>query len=610
MTRESITLVPLFIWSLLTIRPPKTSPYGQSVDMWSLGAVLFHILCGEPPYMGRGDDKGSQMLRNIMTTDPDFGLLRKAGVSEEGIDFVGRLLNRDPSSRPDEQACFTHEWIANMADVDEYERDDDFLFPIGETGLSDIGEDLEDELDASQLSLYDKDGQGLGQVNELEDDAQVKRRRFDYPSLIPYPSLPNLASFNPVESIPESSRGRLFGEITASVRRSSGVFQASLGEFGEDGFSVHDFVSSSGESINDRNSVYSVVSLPQIPFGGSAPSLMGAENLVGQLNMNSSPKMDDPVLEEPIRLLSSEHMKGIGTSDDSDDDRLRVSLNEDTPKPDRFHRRTPLAVPETASECSSDDNFDIEGPELSDNELAVTIDAVTGRETTGAPETETGEKDYNGNDDDYNISADNLPSSHAAQIPPTPESVTGTPLNKARPLLGKLTTIPGSIFDLTLELENRMTSWGRGPQASICYPDRMDTRIPAYALEVTFWAPAIEARIAAGEDWKTVPDVMTILSTKARRCIWVNGVELHRGPQDGQGKLGFQYGKLYTNDIITVYEHKDKFLKFQCEFYHGDSARTRPENERGFIVRKVLMSKEDVNAKRLPIQRGSSESHK
>jgi hypothetical protein len=131
----------------------------------------------------------------------------------------------------------------------------------------------------------------------------------------------------------------------------------------------------------------------------------------------------------------------------------------------------------------------------------------------------------------------------------------------------------------------------------------MDTRIPAYALEVTFWAPAIEAQIAAGRNWMEVPGVMAILSTKTRKCIWVNDTELRRGSEGNGTREGFHFGKLYTGDIITVYKHRNKFLKFQCEFYHGDSARSRPEEEKGFVVRKVLMSKEGVAANRLPVRK-------
>ena len=62
---------------VLMFRPPKTSPYGQSVDMWSLGAVLFHLLKGLPRevHLDIEQDRGTrrQDLRTIndMATERD-----------------------------------------------------------------------------------------------------------------------------------------------------------------------------------------------------------------------------------------------------------------------------------------------------------------------------------------------------------------------------------------------------------------------------------------------------------------------------------------------------------------------------------------------------------
>ncbi|KAL5357393.1 kinase-like domain-containing protein [Aspergillus floccosus] len=566
--------------------PPKKSPYDQSVDMWSLGAVLYHILAGVPAYTGRGDDRGAQMLRNIMTTDADFDVLRREGISEAGVDFVARLLNRDPRSRPTERECFQHPWIAEVEDIDEY--DYDVFQSISPEGLSDIGEDVEEELDASQLSIHDEEQIPDDSGDKDSDLTQSKRPRIDYPPVdVRYPSLPNIDSFKEVPAAADSTPRRLFGEITPSALRSSHALGADGPAFESDHF-IHDFVSSTGESIiSDGNSLNSVLSLPENPVAGPAPSLMGAENLVGQLNMNSTwhPGLSTnlpPAARTPERQISPREGGPVGN--------IAIGGHEDTPKASAFSRRIDLQVPDTASERSSPESAN-QGPstttttlgrlgvaetnpgELFDIELANTIDARTGESILDYPERTDGD---------------------APRILHQPK--------EPRMVLGRLTTVPGSIFELSIDLQDRMTSWGRGPQATVCYPDPMDTRIPAYALEVTFWAPAIESRIRAGEDWMAVPDVMAILSTKTRKCIWVNGTELRRGSDEDPGRQGFHFGKLYTGDIITVYQHRHKFLKFQCEFYHGDSARARPAEEKGFTVRKVLMPKGDA-ANQLPGRR-------
>ncbi|KAL1880843.1 Protein kinase protein rad53 [Paecilomyces lecythidis] len=571
--------------------PPKTSPYDQSVDMWSLGAVLYHILCGAPPYIGRADDRGAQMLRTIMTTEADLDLLRREGVSDEGIDFVARLLNRDPQLRPKESECFQHPWIANVPDVDEYPDDEDLADDFEELPV--IGE-VEEELDASQLSLYDK--VDAGEQHNTPEEQQAKRQRVneETPVEIRYPSLPQIQSFGESELHAQQTASRLFGEIRGSVAHSAGAPEFDLKELEGEDFSVVDFMSSSSDSKSDHQSQASEVSLPMPKFGGSAASLLGTEALVGQLKMESAVGADRGSAT-PNALASATPCSPVtraltpANEDASGSSKQDENVNETTPKAVPFSRRIVLPLPETSSEGSkagkSRDNHvysDRHVKDELDDELAVTIDAKTGKEVLSDLPATTAGSERSSVEDPYNSRA-----------------LSHTDFIKPGPLLGKLTTVEGSIFDLTIRLQDRMTSWGRGPQATICYPDPMDTRIPAYALEITFWAPAIEAQIKAGEDWMKIPDVMAILSTKTRKCVWVNDVELRRGPESDSGREGFNFGKLYTGDIITVYKHHDRYLKFRCEFYHGDSARPRPDSEKGFIVRKVLTPR---GANQLPQQ--------
>ncbi|KAL2817447.1 kinase-like domain-containing protein [Aspergillus cavernicola] len=570
--------------------PPKTSPYDQSVDMWSLGAVLYHILAGDPPYTGRGDDRGSQMLRTIMTTDPDYNILRAAGVSEAGIDLVSKLLNRDPQLRPKERDCLKHAWLVDVPDLDEYE--DDEMVSNSSDGLSDIGEDAEDELDASQFSI-EENPNFEGELAENDSDpTQSKRPRIDSPPAdVQYPSLPNIEISQDFQQISQSTPRRLFGEITSSALRSSHALGDGMDAFEDGDFSVQDFVSSTGESIiSDGNSLNSVLSLPENPVTGSARSLLGAENLVRQLNMNSwhPGTSRNPFLSAEI---ANPRPSEVAVDDEVQGAIQRTSPHAN-PRAAKFSRRIELPLPDTASERSSSDdsttrhtggqhgNSTTAPGEIFDIELANTIDTRTGHLIP----------------DDADIRGFQPPAEPSRNGGPVgiPRRI---PLNgQSRPLLGKLTTLPGSIIDLTLRLEERMTSWGRGARATVCHPDPMDARIPAYALEVTFWTPTLEDRVASGQDWMTIPGLMAILSTKTRGRIWVNDIELRKGP-DG----GLHYGKLYTGDVITVYQQRNKFLKFKCEFYHGDSARERPKHEKRFAVCKVLISN-DTAANKQPVR--------
>ena len=530
------------------------------------------------------------MLRSIMETETDFNVLRRAGVSESGVDFVARLLNRDPFSRPSEKECFQHPWIAEVPDADEYEDDDILADP--RDGLSVIGEDAEEELDASQLSIHDHGSYTYnGHADESSsNEALAKKPRIEsLPTDIRYPSLPQIESFQDGQVAAEHQARRLFGEVTSSALRSSQVL-GHADAWNEDGIHVEDFASS-GESMSDERSVHSIISLPEHPFGGTAPSLMGAENLVGRLNMNSSHPLlhpqAGPVNETSTRQTSPGQPKEP-TTETSMPHEQPSSAHDTTPKAPKITRRIDLELPETASERSSGNSAYVSvkssarqlertGGGAFDVELASTLDAQTGQailEQLRAEESEPSE-----------------PIVHRPDAPSIPSQVSGDGFAKPPKILGRLKSLPGSMLDLNLRLENRMTSWGRGSLATIRHEDSMDTRIPAYALEITFWAPGLEVKIAEGQDWMQVPGVMALLSTKTRKCIWVNDTELRRGTTTDGGPEGLQYGKLYTGDIITVYRHKGEFLQLRCEFYHGESAQTRPAHEAGFVVRQALVSK-------------------
>ncbi|OQD88845.1 hypothetical protein PENANT_c003G00302 [Penicillium antarcticum] len=569
----------------------------QSVDIWSLGAVLFHILSGVPPYSGRAEDRGVQMLRTIMTSDADFDFLRHAGISEEGIDFVAQLLNRDPFSRPTERECFQHPWIATVPDVDDYEDDDDLLSECHD-GLSIIGEDPEDELDASQLSIADGPGfaHGAEQEEHNSSEALAKKPRIEYiPTAVRYPSLPKIESFQDSQAYVDQQAKRLFGEIPSSALQSSHA----LGNFGAydfDHIQIEEYASS-GESMMSDDPRDSIISLPENPFGGTAPSLMGAEKLVGELHMNSLHSImhfkAGAVNESSTRQTTPGHAKEPTSphSPTVQDPGLfqLASSPQETPKA-KFTRRIDLAVPDTASEASSDsspqNSQEAPAPVTSvkprksfyDPELATTLDAQTGEIILEQFREESEPCE---------------PIVHQPSI--HPESFAKPPKR-----FGKLRSLPGSIFDLTIFLENRLTSWGRGPLATVQHTDITDTRIPAYALELTFWAPGIEAKIATGENWQNIPGVMAIISTKARMGIYVNGTLLERGPPNENRPNQCTFGKLYNGDVITVYQHKNKkkFLKLQCEFTFGDSAQSRPVNE-PFTMRQGLMTKAGA-ANRMP----------
>lgn len=588
------------------------------------------------------------MLRNIMTTEADYDLLRDAGVSDEGIDFISKLLNRDPKSRPKEAECFLHPWLVNVPDEFDYMKVDGPEVPEINRELDVVAEENEEEeLDASALEIDDQLSddeffrQGVpGPSNSSSGPVNVKRQRIEGqtgeyeaeqlvmtqlpPEDIRYPSLPRPESWdlNPslqYETSTPAAGPRLFGEVPDSALRSSNVFgdllednsldlpgfqepQQREGSF-TDWTSSFEYASGIAMSLDTTGQTHQDLLRPS-NFGLTASSLMGAESMVGQLNMGSftsqPPASTDPNSEN---ATSPEQDTDNKQSSNPEDQQNVQHSQQDTPNATKFSRQIELEPhPSLSSQGSHGTNGHIKSGASSVNgsrcqsrgepanaqieaemaaELAKTIDEWTG---------------------------DEVPSFAHHQIPPesdiihhtqSPDPAEASTVNKAtnekktetfiKPprLLGKLVPLPDSILKDPIRLESRMTSWGRGMNTTVRYPDPMDSRIPSYALELTFWAPCIESRIAEGKDWIKLPDIVSILSTKTSKCIWVNDVELR---SETPAKDAYLFGRVYTGDVITVYRSKDQSLRFRCEFYHGESVKTREEagaTQKKFVIEKA-----------------------
>ncbi|XP_050529125.1 death-associated protein kinase 3-like [Daktulosphaira vitifoliae] len=86
-------------------------PITLAADMWSLGVTTYALLTGFSPFGGETDQ---ETFCNISNADIDFPDELFEDVSAEAIDFIRKLLVRDPRERLTAKECLKHPWLANL----------------------------------------------------------------------------------------------------------------------------------------------------------------------------------------------------------------------------------------------------------------------------------------------------------------------------------------------------------------------------------------------------------------------------------------------------------------------------------------------------------------
>jgi len=85
--------------------------YDKSTDMWSVGTVVYILLCGYPPFNGNTDPDIFKKIKKGNLTFPAWEWEDK---SDEAKDFIKCLLRKDPSKRYMAKAALDHPWIQNL----------------------------------------------------------------------------------------------------------------------------------------------------------------------------------------------------------------------------------------------------------------------------------------------------------------------------------------------------------------------------------------------------------------------------------------------------------------------------------------------------------------
>ena len=87
--------------------------YDKSCDMWSLGVIIYILLCGYPPFFPEIDDKDitNEMVEKIKIGRYSFPEEDWGNISSDAKDLIKKLLVVEPNKRLTSVEVITHPWL-------------------------------------------------------------------------------------------------------------------------------------------------------------------------------------------------------------------------------------------------------------------------------------------------------------------------------------------------------------------------------------------------------------------------------------------------------------------------------------------------------------------
>ncbi|KAK5894863.1 hypothetical protein CesoFtcFv8_011511 [Champsocephalus esox] len=149
--------------------------YDRSCDMWSLGVIMYILLCGYPPFFSHhGLAISPGMKRRIRTGKYDFPKQEWSDVSDEAKQLICHLLKTEPTQRMNVTEFINHPWINQTVEVP--------LTPLHTSRVlheeQDVWEKVKEEMtNALQTMRVDYDQIKIKTIEDSTNPLLLKRRK-------------------------------------------------------------------------------------------------------------------------------------------------------------------------------------------------------------------------------------------------------------------------------------------------------------------------------------------------------------------------------------------------------------------------------------------------